>query len=94
MICGAAEKQSIPLIRVSFRTNEETGSRQYNAYEPKEMMGPFSSLRGFTNNPDATKPLLVIERPLPHSDARDKLCRWIENVTAARHRMELGRRRS
>jgi hypothetical protein len=81
LLNSIALNQSLPPIRVSFKTNQETSSGQYYASDFKALLGPLAELRLGKRDPDGkVKKPLVIDRLPPYSskDGRDAFCEGIE----------------
>lgn len=81
LLNSIALNQSLPPIRVSFKTNQETSSGQYYASDFKALLGPLAELRLGKRDPDGkVKKPLVIDRVPPYSskDGRDAFCEGIE----------------
>ena len=81
LLNGIALNQILPPIRVSFKTNQETGSLQYYASDFEALLGPLADLRlGGEHSGEKAKQPLVIDRlpPYSSSDGRDGFCDGIE----------------
>lgn len=81
LLNSIALNQILPPIRVSFKTNQETGSLQYYASDFEALLGPLADLRlGGENSGGKAKQPLVIDRlpPYSSSDGRDGFCDGIE----------------
>jgi hypothetical protein len=81
LLNSIALNQSLPPIRASSKTNQETGSTQYYDSDFNALLGPLADLRLCKRDPDgkAKKPL-VIDRVPPYSsnDGRNRFREGIE----------------
>jgi hypothetical protein len=83
LLNNIASKQSLPTIRVSFKTNDETSQLQYYRSDFEVLIGPFSKLKITRVVPDIRiRQPLSIDRLRPYSsrDGRDETCDMIELV--------------
>lgn len=81
LLNSIAAAQSLPAIRVSFKTNDDTASLQYYRSDFEVFAGPFSKLRVARTNPDmrVRLPFRIDRlRPYSSSDGRDETCGLIE----------------
>jgi hypothetical protein len=81
LLNSVALNQTLPPIRVSFKTNQETSSGQYYASDFEALLGPLADLKLGKRDPDVkVKKPLVIDRlpPYSSSDGRDVFCERIE----------------
>lgn len=92
LLNSIALNQSLPPIRVSFKTNQETSSLQYYASDFRTSLGPLADLElggrdlelGGGNPGTKAKQPLVIDRlpPYSSSEGRDGFCKSIERSAA------------
>ena len=85
LLNSVALNQTLPPVRVSFKTNQETSNLQYYASDFRTLLGPLADLELGGSNPGTkSKRPLVIDRlpPYSSSDGRDGFCRSIERSAA------------
>lgn len=76
-----ALNQTLPPMRVSFKTNQETSSLQYYPSDFEALLSPLADLKLGKRDPIfKSKTPLAIDRlpPYSSSDGRDGFCDWIE----------------
>jgi hypothetical protein len=87
LLNNIASKQSLPTIRVSFKTNDETAQLQYYRSDFEVLIGPFSKLNITLVTPDIRirRPLSIDRlRPYSSRDDRGETCDIIELVVRDR----------